>query len=788
MDIELKANSVNQIMSGTVIFRQDKPVKYIAMILKGKVELKSNGVKLVLSQGNFIGITDVYMGRCLADYSAVGDVALFPFEVKGKESVNQIIAMNKDYQGLMVASLARITAGLKDVRDGLKNCAEDMFNFIKDRYFAYSGMCTKAGIKKTEFIEAERLEPISIEFAADEKKLKYYTECAAIPVDIQKQYFSYSAYNAVFHIEETSGIIAQLLMESMEIAEYIQDNYYMLCSDNDTSLFTLEAELSNELVRQKLDRSGLMELVDDTVEKINNIENIMDTCAGVVLDINRESLEDMYTAILTGKPTKELLPAADDKKSDEDLKKLQADNDEKIRRRMKKLEGALEKILSDADIEDDKAEKFRYAVNSFVMLNDRTSNDDATRNIRRQIALQFYDIYEALFLKYYDNELLSDASELLLDYGFADERLLSESNLYSLCAIDEEKYEGACSIYTMKEWLTLIYDGKREPSKNEFDEEYPQYLKSMRKRGEISEEDERKLLLDRKSKLKFEIHNMFAYNNRILSGQPSMFTPILYDEEFFGGLGSQHVLKEMLNVSVEKLMQIDFSVFDRESFFSNPDIGITKEVVIKQTLPDIIILPVYGSQASMWQDISGKRRDSAARFIFPMFTGVNVEDLMVKMFGRFRWEFCRTVQGAMWNNIQYKSLTSEYSDYIQFYRKNHDLSEDRKEKLKLQIQKGRNNLREIFLIDYEAWIKYEAAGAIKLNKVVREILATYCPFTPQVRDRLAAQPVFTEAMARFTREHAKKLHELENRYKMIAKNAKEIPEVITETLEYYRNL
>lgn len=52
--------------------------------------------------------------------------------------------------------------------------------------------------------------------------------------------------------------------------------------------------------------------------------------------------------------------------------------------------------------------------------------------------------------------------------------------------------------------------------------------------------------------------------------------------------------------------------------------------------------------------------------------------------------------GMAWNDIKLKSLTSEYMDYIQFYRKNHDLSDEAREKVKPQIQKGRNNSREIF--------------------------------------------------------------------------------------------
>ena len=89
---------------------------------------------------------------------------------------------------------------------------------------------------------------------------------------------------------------------------------------------------------------------------------------------------------------------------------------------------------------------------------------------------------------------------------------------------------------------------------------------------------------------------------------------------------------------------------------------------------------------------------------------------MIQLCGRFRWELCRTMQGTSWNNIQIKSLTSEYSDYIQFYRKNRDLSEDKKEKLKMQIQKCRNNTREVFVTDlslihiYVGYVKLEKRG------------------------------------------------------------------------------
>ena len=160
---------------------------------------------------------------------------------------------------------------------------------------------------------------------------------------------------------------------------------------------------------------------------------------------------------------------------------------------------------------------------------------------------------------------------------------------------------------------------------------------------------------------------------------------------------------------------------------------------------------------------------------------------MTKAFGRFHWEYCRCEMGAMWNNIQYKSLTSEYMDYIQYYRKNHNLSEEKREKIKTQILRARNNSREIFLSDYEMWIYSEANAAMKLNKVSRLILATYCPFNKELRESLKANAAFAEAMAVHQRMFHEKTREWELRIKKRENNGMPVPQEFYDTYSYYAN-
>lgn len=53
---------------------------------------------------------------------------------------------------------------------------------------------------------------------------------------------------------------------------------------------------------------------------------------------------------------------------------------------------------------------------------------------------------------------------------------------------------------------------------------------------------------------------------------------------------------------------------------------------------------------------------------------------------------------------------------MQFYRKNFELSADAKEKLKNALFRAKNNYREVFVKDYQNWIKYESRGSYRLNQ------------------------------------------------------------------------
>jgi len=493
-------------------------------------------------------------------------------------------------------------------------------------------------------------------------------------------------------------------------------------------------------------------------------------------DFHMESLKRKMDELTSGKPH-----VVEEKSQEE--------REEDIRHAVASLKGSMEQILKFAAFGDTDSETLRTNVELLVNAPDRMSVEEDVKRAKKTITPLVFKLYLGCYRKIKEGLLRpSKAVELFMNYGMLDERLLDEEHLRFLCGIEPDVNEGPCKVVTMMEWLDMIYDGKRDPSKSEFDEDYVENLRSLKKQGEITEKEQKALLHDMDRRVEYEIMNMQMSNSRTLYGQPSSYMPILYKEAIFGYLDKLLVTKKKINESVERLVKIDYSVFYREVIYSNTDLKIINETVMKNVYPDVILFPLFGTNAAMWQEVGGKNKGTPGRFCFPILTSSDIDDMMVKMFGRFRWELCRCIQGMAWNDVKVKSLTSEYMDYIQFYRKNRDLSEEARDKVKLQIQKARNNSRETFLIDYESWIKNEANGSMKMNKVARELLATYCPFEKSIRMRLNAQRPYEVAQARSFRNALKKKQEFELKIKTLQKVKSEIPDEIMNTYKFYTDM
>jgi hypothetical protein len=769
----LKGNGKNTVKKGEIIFNKGDELTQVGIILSGKVEVQGTNVRLVLPQGSYLALNEIGEAKYSSTYTALEDSVVYGITVEGESPIRSIIKKNADFRAIMVSSQFKMAVELYMKKTSLAERGQRICSFCQSSYEEYKNICREHNVTSMMIDELETLTPYESTVDVDEGRVAYYTEAAKIPLSANKAYFAYSEEMVNIQVAELMEFVKEMNRECEVLTEYINGLLNALCIRPNKNLYEYIFQKSREIQKNEPLPDEVMELIKSIFDEVCiQYKELKDESEGMA-ELNKEHLLDLMTMVTTDSEAKA-------------PEKTQEEKEALIRQELESLKNSMAQIIRFANLPDKDAETLTENVNYLVSLPDRLSANDDVKRAKKTITPIVFKLYLDCYLKI-KKEMVEPpkAVDLFLNFCMLDERLLDNEQLEMLCRIEKEENEGPCNVVTMKEWLDLIHEGEREPSKSEFDEDYTENLRNLRKQGEITEKEQKILLNDMDKRVEYEVMNMMSSNMRTVYGQPSSYMPILFKEAIYGSLDKILVTKAKINESVQKLIKLDYSVFYREVLYSNADLKIANDVVMKNVYPDIIIMPVFGSNASMWQEIGGKDKKSPGRFCFPVFTAGNLDDMMTKMFGRFHWELCRCIQGMSWNDVKVKSLTSEYMDYIQFYRKNHDLSDEAKEKIKLQLQKSRNNSREAFLIDYEGWVKNEANGSMKLNKVAREIMATYVPFNSEMRQKLNAQKPYEVAQARFIRNNQKKKQETAVKIKAVQKITSEVPQELMDTYKFY---
>lgn len=450
----------------------------------------------------------------------------------------------------------------------------------------------------------------------------------------------------------------------------------------------------------------------------------------------------------------------------------------------KELENSMEVILGFAGCEKELADSFKAHIEKYKKMPNKNGTEDDIRILRQEITKEFNKIYCNAFINSIDKELPM-AVKLFFTFGYVDEKLAGEKNaVYLYHLMDRLPTDPEQGVYSVYEWMKAVYEEKKEPCRNEFDTDYVAYLYEQKRMGNITAEEQKELMTDRVAKVRFELENMFPVVNKVTFGRLSTFCPVFSEHNIMKPMDSMLVTTEKIMDILNGIRGKDYGAYYRETMYTNPQQGIPKEVIHVEILPDFILMPNAGVRGVMWQEIEGKKRTTPARMMVSIFQMEDLESILIRLTGEFRWEMCKRVQGARWNDLSEKSLTSEYFDYIQFYRKNPDLSTETKEKIKTDLGRTKNSFKEMFLKDYSLWVMFESNSSPRLNKVARTIFFTYCTFRAPVRQKLRANPLYQELADRCEIKMKQKRHKIENICQKLRSQGKEIPEEIQKEMEY----
>lgn len=438
---------------------------------------------------------------------------------------------------------------------------------------------------------------------------------------------------------------------------------------------------------------------------------------------------------------------------------------------------SMSQIFEFALVDKEFQSKFVKLMAEFKTMQDPFNTESDGRKFRKNVTKLYWDLYKQVFIRSKSESAMPRPARLMLNFGFLDETIVDEQQIADLndfLRIKEKS--GEIPVMLEYDFLSMIYSGEEEPSINEMGLTYDAYIREMSKTSKISEAEAN----DPVNKALYEIDQRLASTAAVCSGSTITSFPILNNLFVKGNFREMYVTKQKMVKSVRDLMEIDFSAFYRETVLK---LGEAREVISEEVIPYFVLIPIAGTKALMWQELSGNNRRSRGRITVPIiFMGDLVKNL-AHSFASFRWELNRTMKGGMWGDPIEGGVTGEYFDYINTYKKNSKLSQDAKDRVTEKFKSLRTN-RDRFADDYLQWVFFERDGIMKLNNVAREIFFKNVPFKKDVRDRLGAMPSFAQLAQRYINVSKRNFLALERKMKKYQTADGEYPEVIKKYLEY----
>lgn len=747
-----------KIPKGEHFIKRGEKMNTLYMVTQGSIKYVSAQDEIMVGSGTIIGIMECWTGVYRGDYIAQEDCVVYPLPYSGTNDLKKLFKSQPAYVSAFFVTSIKEAAMLLARYVKYYKKAQNYYSVTTKLYQHYQELCDRYGVAEQPMRRIESLEPLTLTDKIDSWEVEFYYK---LNQQNAKEIMAACNENidiVIGYVMYAGRIMSYAVRSIDEIFEYLQYNSEVCLNSQRTDLLQLYFDLA-----VKCGRKG-----EDITNVTVRVEALYDSCKQMKL-YETELLESRFAEYFQHNFAQDKVDA-----------ETEADTETEP-------EDYLLHIMEYAQMPEEDIDGLRSKIQEYQNIPDNLELDESARKMRRDLSRIFYSVYRKVFKRSMkEKKELTPILKMFLNFGFMDVDMVGKENTNELYDLTDRLF--LCKsehVYTAYEWLKSIYEGKNEPCRNEFDLDYNGYLAEQKRRGKMNAAELEAWKNDNWRKVEFEMENMFQSTNRATYGRITMFCPILSGKDMVQSAGKMLVTAKKLEEALAYVRSIDYSLFYQDVVFSDPAHEVNREILKKEVLPDIILMPNVGTRPMMWQETAGIKRDTSARFILPIMTTGNLMDMMIETCGRYRWEICRKIQGMRWNDITEKSLTSEYSDYIQYYRKNHDLSGDAREKVKNALWKAKNNFREVFVSDYVNWIKYESNGSYRLNKVSRDILFRYCPFAKEYRDKLEINPMYQEMISRFTILTARQLKRIKGFNDRYEKKGGEITIELQENAAYY---
>lgn len=725
------------------------------IIADGSVTARVRGHEITIKKGDIVGIFDITMPVHTCRYTAAENCSLIPYAFENTDALLALLDRNSDLRKLFILSFCRnIVYLIRDCQSSYKESIS-LSKYIEQTISEYHNICHSIGLSGRILPFMDNIQQLDSDDVPDFYIEEYYTAMRKIIAESATVIPSGFVYG---FLNKSRDDINHMLALSDKYAEYLRTYSEYLLNEDQLDIYDIYCDIFLRAQNNGVAVTSIDSAITAIVDKMRTIPQInQQLLAKRVFEFRSKTAQ----ARQKGPMSKE---------------------DAAIREELNNSVGI---ILTYADTVDTTASEFKVLIEQFKKIQDRNSTDKQTDTIRRQLTKMFYILYSEVVQVSLKTDKVPTIIKMFLNFGYMDPALCGYDNAIELYKITENyhglKEEG---IYTFYEWIREIYEGRKQPSRNEFEQDYVAYIRNLKRERKIDKETEAQMLDDNMGKVMYELQNVFPQVNKVTFGRIFSYCPILMEENILKSFDDSLMTPRKVLDTFRKILAIDYSAFYHEILFEDSKAGLKESVQI-DIRPDVILMPNAGTKGILWQEIEGMYRTTPGRMMISTIHTENIDKTFVRMTGEFRWEMCKRTMGARWNDFASHSLTSDYCSYAQFFNKNRDLSFDAKEKIKELLKRCKNNYKEMFVRDYIVFIQNESTGSSRLNKVVRGILFRYCPFSKEICQNLQGNGAFMDYLDKYRIRKSQYLHHLNQVLLKYQNLGKPVPEEIASQKDLF---
>lgn len=753
--------NIKKIAAGELLYHKGERNGLLSIVADGTLTVTATNISSFVGKGNIVGIPESDSIYYPFTYTAESNVTLYQYEYTSYDDLNALLEANKDSCGVIACYVIQKFKEYLNSYTSILSACEILYDTISEEYSRYKELCVQMNVDPKDLPGLNQLSDFNASTEISGWIVDYYDSLSSFAPAKWKAFYEADYKACAGFIIKAGKDLKDLLATIHSISIHLDMICDLIVSEYKIDLYTFYLELFETAILNKVPYAP----ISTAIERI--IETIEQTPA-VDLDLARSRFTEYRNMIPKPGSSASKVNAANAGIDEETVNKIK-----------ESLKDSLDLIVEYSGIDSETAVKFKALIGNYVETSDRSSSEDDVRKLRKNITMIFYDIYKAAFFRSLEDPALPTELKMFFYFGYVDSRLSGTDNAVYLYMLSEQlQLDEQNSIFTFYEWLRQIYYCQKEPCVNEFNEDYSTMLHKLKIEKKINDSQEEALLRDGVKRVTYEMDNMFRSINRMISGHVTTFCPVFSDHELYRPLESMYMKYNDIHTVIDRIRTVDFSLFYRETTFTAPEVGIQKDLIQVEILPDIILMPGSGTRGAMWQEITGRKRTSPARFALPIFLAEDLTRTMFRLCGEFRWELCRRIQGARWNDLGERSLTADYCDYLDTFKRSKDLTQEAKDKIKSNYAKYRNSSKEMFVHDYIDYMQYESSGSLRLNKLTRIILFNYCPFCKAVREQVSTNQIYKEIVDKYNIKHAHVLHLSDLTIQKVRNSGNPLPEEI----------